>query len=56
MSGRIPPLNLTESEMVLLRTLLQHHADSNMEDPDLYSMKEKADKAHQAMYRNQQSK
>lgn len=47
---RIPPLNLTEDELVLLRTILQSHVDLGNTDPALESLKEKADTAHSRAY------
>ena len=47
---RIPPLNLTEDEITLLRTILQYHVDLGNTDPALESLKEKADSAHSRAY------
>jgi hypothetical protein len=47
---RIPPLNLTEDELVLLRTILQSQVDLGITDPVLKSLKEKADTAHSRAY------
>lgn len=45
LNAMVPPLNLTESELTLLRLLLQQHLDVGNEDNDLESLKEKADNA-----------
>jgi hypothetical protein len=47
---RVPPLNLTASEINLLAVILQHHADSGMQDEDLEPLKRKVDHAQARAY------